>query len=94
MAATVHTVARNLYHWAKCNPARIADIRAAFDEAVSGGALTKGGMDSVTSATKNGVTMQKMVGLNEGDRQTALRLALQYLEEGMAPARSYSFGRF
>lgn len=94
MAASVHTVARNLYYWAKGNPARMADIQTAFDSAVSGGALSKGGMDSVTSATKNGVTMQKMVGLHEGDRQTALRLALQYLEAGILPSSSRAFGRF
>lgn len=94
MAANANTVARNLYEWAKGNPKRIAQLRTAFDESVSGGALTKGGLDSITSATKNGVTMQKMVGLTEDQRQTALRWAIGWLEKGLVPAGSRSFGRF
>jgi hypothetical protein len=56
--------------------------------------LTKGGLDSITSATKNSVTMQKMIGLNESDRQNALRWALDYLQNGFVPAQSRSLGRF
>lgn len=46
------------------------------------GSLGKGGLDSVTSASKNGVSMQKTVGLTEPQRQDALRLALQWLDLG------------
>jgi hypothetical protein len=51
-------------------------------------------MDSIMQATKNGVTMQKMVGLNEGERQTALRMAMEYLNIGFIPTSSRSLGRF
>ncbi len=94
MAASVYQVARNLFAWAKDNAKRTAQIQSAFDDAVAGGALTKGGLDSITSATKNSVTMSKMVGMNENDRQTALRLAVQWLAAGYAPATSRSLGRF
>ena len=53
MAASVYSVARNLYAYACGNAARIAEIQTAFDASMSGGALTKGGLDAVTSATKN-----------------------------------------
>lgn len=85
MASTV-SVATDLYHWAKDDASRIQQIRAAFDTGISAGALTKGGMDSISSATKNGVTMQKMIGLGEGERITALRTALAYLCAGYAPS--------
>ena len=93
MAANVREVARNLFHYANGNPQRIAGIKSAFDAAM-GGALNKGGMDSITQATKNGVTMQKLVGLNEVERQTALRMAMEYLNIGFVPASSRSLGRF
>jgi hypothetical protein len=93
MAANPKEVARNLFYYAQGNPQRIASIRSAFDSSVAG-ALTKGGLDSITSATKNSVTMQKMIGLNESDRQNALRWALDYLQNGFIPAQSRSLGRF
>ena len=93
MAANVREVARNLFHYANGNPQRIVGIKSAFDAAM-GGALSKGGMDSITSATKNGVTMAKLVGLNEVERQTALRMAMEYLNIGFVPASSRSLGRF
>ena len=93
MAANVREVARNLFHYANGNPQRIAGIKSAFDAAM-GGALSKGGMDSIQSATKNGVTMAKLIGLNEIERQTALRLAMEYLNAGFVPVSSKSLGRF
>jgi hypothetical protein len=93
MAANVREIARNLFHYANGNPQRIASIKSAFDDAMSG-ALTKGGMDSISQATKNGVTMQKLVGLNEGERQTALRMAMEYLTMGFVSVSSRSLGRF
>jgi hypothetical protein len=93
-ASDVYKIARNLFTYAHGNSKRIAQIRAAFDEAVAGGALSKGGLDVVTSATKNGVSVQKMVGLDEGSRQTALRIALQWLDAGYAPPTGRSLARF
>lgn len=93
MASNPTEVARNLFHYAKGNASRIASIQSAFDSAMTG-ALTKGGMDSLTGAMKNGVNMTKLVGLNEQDRQTALRMATEWLRVGFLPVQSRSFGRF
>lgn len=93
MPSNAKEVARNLFHYAKDNPERIASIQAAFDASVAG-ALTKGGMDMITSAAKNNVSMSKLVGMNEVDRQNALRWALQYLTVGFVPSQSRSTGRF
>jgi hypothetical protein len=93
MAANTREVARNLFRYANGNPARIREIRAAFDSAMTG-ALTKGGMDNITNATKNGVGMTKMVNLNEEERQSALAMALDWLDAGFVPCASRSYGRF
>jgi selenophosphate synthetase-related protein len=93
MPSNAIDVAKNLFHYAKGNPKRIADIQSAFDSSVSG-ALTKGGMDLITSAAKNNVSMQKLVGMNEVDRQNALRWALQYLMNGFVPSQTRSIARF
>lgn len=93
MATNPREVARNLFHYARGNPSRIREVRKAFDLAMAG-PLTKGGMDSLTSANKNGVSMQKLVGLNEGDRMTALRTAIEWLELGFVPSQSRSIGSF
>jgi hypothetical protein len=86
-ASHIRATALNLYHWAKGNQDRIDQIRVSFDAAMSG-PLAAGGMDSVTSATKNGVSMQKLVGLSETDRVTALRMAIDWLESGMPSSRT------
>lgn len=93
MPSNAKDIAKNLFYYAKGNPQRIAAIQSAFDASVAG-ALTKGGMDMVTSAAKNNVSMQKLVGMNETDRQNALRWALQYLMSGFVPSQSRSIGRF
>jgi hypothetical protein len=94
MASDVYKVARNLFTWAYGNSKRINQIKAAFDDAVSGGALTKGGLDNVTSANKNGVSMSKTIGLDEASRQTSLRIALQWLDAGYAPPTGRTLARF
>jgi hypothetical protein len=93
MAANPTREAGKLYRWACGNPKRIAAIREAFDAAMEGGALTKGGTDSVTSASKNGVSYQKVIGLSEVQRTDALDLALTYLQAGFPPS-SRTIGRF
>ena len=93
MAGNPREVAQNLFHYAKGNAERIASVNRAFDAAMTG-ALTKGGMDSITGAMKNGVQMSKLVGLNEQDRQTALRMAVDWLRIGFMPCQSRSLGRF
>lgn len=93
MAANPTREAGKLYRWACGNPKRIAAIRDAFDAAMEGGVLTKGGTDSVTSASKNGVSYQKVIGLTEAQRTDALDLALTYLDAGFPPS-SRTIGRF
>lgn len=93
MAANTREVAKNLFRYANGNPARVREIRSAFDSAMAG-ALTKGGMDNIINATKNGVGMTKMVNLNEEQRQSALAMALDWLELGYVPYTARSYGRF
>lgn len=92
MAANAFQAAQDLYDYAVGNSGRIASVKAAFDSAVSTGILTKGGTDNVTSATKNGVTMQKTVGLTESQRITALRIAVAGLENNTRPSTA-AYGR-
>lgn len=92
MAASAFQAAQDLYDYAVGNSGRIATIKAAFESAVSAGILTKGGTDNVTSATKNGVTYQKTVGLTESQRITALRIAVAGLENNTRPSTA-SYGR-
>lgn len=93
MPSSAKDIAKNLFYYAKGNPQRIASIQAAFDESVAG-ALSKGGLDMISSAAKNNVSMSKLVGMPEVDRQNALRWALSYLAAGFVPSSSRSFGRF
>jgi hypothetical protein len=86
MAANAFQAAQDLYDYAVGNSGRIATIKAAFDSAVSAGLLTKGGTDNVTSATKNGVTYQKTVGLPESQRITAMKIAIAGLENNTRPS--------
>jgi hypothetical protein len=87
MAASTYDVARNLFEWARGDEVRIGQINAAFDAAVTGGALAKGGLNSIGSGTKNGVTAQMVIGLPENDRITALRLVKGWLAQGFCPGR-------
>ncbi len=86
MAANAFQAAQDLYDYAAGNASRIATVKAAYDSAVSAGLLTKGGTDNVTSATKNGVTYQKTVGLTESQRITAMRIAITGLENNTRPS--------
>lgn len=83
MAASVLDVAKNLFEWARDDETRIGQVNAAFDAACSG-SLVKGGLNSVGSGTKNGVTVQMVIGLSEPDRITALRTAKTWLARGYA----------
>jgi cell division FtsZ-interacting protein ZapD len=94
MADSPYAVAKNLFVWAKDNAKRTAQIQQAYDEGVPLGALTRGGLDSITNGTKNGVSMSKIAQLSENDRHTALRLALDWLKLGFYPSSSRSMGRF
>lgn len=93
MAANAFQAAQDLYDYACGNVGRIAEVKAAYSSAVSAGLLTKGGTDNVTSATKNGVSYQKTVGLPEAHRITALRIAITGLENNTRPS-TRTFARY
>jgi hypothetical protein len=56
--------------------------------------IADGGLDKVTSATKNGVSMAKQVGLTVPEAMTAMGMALDWIEAGYVPCQSRSYGRF
>ena len=93
MAADPTEAAKTLYDYACGDAAKIAEIQAAYNSAVSSGLLTKGGTGDITSATKNGVTYQKTVGLPEIHRIKAMELALAGLATNTRPS-SRSYVRF
>jgi hypothetical protein len=91
MAANPFQAAQDIYDYAVGDSTRIAAVKAAFDSAISTGLLTKGGTDSISSATKNGVTYQKMIGLSEPQRITAMRIAIAGLDANTRPStRTYA----
>lgn len=93
MAANPFQAAQDIYDYACGNAARIAEVKAAYSSAVSSGLLTKGGTDNVTSATKNGVTFQKTVGLTESQRISAMQIAIKGLENATRPS-THTFARY
>lgn len=93
MAANALDAAKEIYDYAVGDSARIAAVKAAHVAAVSGGFLTKGGTDNVTSATKNGVTYQKTVGLTESQRISALGMAVRGLDNNTRPSNR-TFARY
>jgi hypothetical protein len=56
--------------------------------------ITDGGLDKVTSATKNGVSMAKQVGLSVPQAMEAMGIALDWIACGNIPVVTRSYGRF
>ena len=56
--------------------------------------ISDGGLDKVTSATKNGVSMGKQVGLSVPQVMEAMSKAIAYAELGYVPQTSRTLGRF
>tara|TARA_B110000503_G_C7096186_1_gene391708 strand:+ start:789 stop:1067 length:279 start_codon:yes stop_codon:yes gene_type:complete len=56
--------------------------------------ISDGGLDKVTSATKNGVSMGKMVGLTVPQVIEAMSKAIAYAELGYVIQTSRTLGRF
>ena len=50
------------------------------------GALTKGGMNSIVSGSKNGVAYGMLVGMSMQDQLLSLNLAVKYLAEEVRPS--------
>jgi hypothetical protein len=56
--------------------------------------MAPGGLATVTSATKNGVSMGKTMGLSAPDTLTAMGLAIEWIALGYVPCQSRSYARF
>lgn len=93
MAANTFHAAQDIYDYAFGNASRIAEVKAEYASAVSAGYLTKGGTDNVTSASKNGVAMQKTVGLTESQRISAMNIAIRGLDANTRPS-TRTFARY
>ena len=82
--------------WAKggmTSRANAALIRKRYD-ALFAQSLTAGGLDTVTNATKNSVTMGKSMGLSVIETLEALSKAVEWIDAGTVPSQSRSLGRF
>ena len=93
MAASISQVARQ---WAKHgldNPKFSAALSTQYN-ALMAQSITPGGLDKVTSATKNGVSMAKQVGLSVPDAMTAMGMAIAWIKADVVPSQSRSLGRF
>lgn len=56
--------------------------------------MEPGGLATVTSATKNGVSMGKTMGLSIPDTLTAMGRALEWIDLGYVPCQSRSIAGF
>lgn len=56
--------------------------------------ISEGGLDKVTSATKNGVSMGKQVGLSTPETMEAMSKAISYIDLGLVPYTTRTYGRF
>ena len=93
MAANAHQVAREWARHGISNPRFAAALSQRYN-AMMTQSIAEGGLDKVTSATKNGVSMAKQVGLSVPDAMTAMGQALAWIESGIIPVQSRAFGRF
>ena len=56
--------------------------------------ISEGGLDKVTSATKNGVSMGKQAGLSVPETMEAMSKAISYIDLGLVPYTTRTYGRF
>jgi len=93
MDAKVSQVARE---WAKaglCDAGIAAKLRTNY-RALILASMEPGGLATVTSATKNGVSMGKTMGLSITETLTAMGRAVEWIELGYVPCQLRSLGRF
>ena len=93
MDSRISQVARE---WAKAG-LYDAQIAAKLDtnyRALVSQSLDPGGLATVTSATKNGVSMGKAMGLSVPETLTAMGRAIEWINLGYIPCQSRSLGRF
>jgi hypothetical protein len=84
--------------WAKrgvTDPKFAAKLKARRDE-VSDASLTAGGLQQITSASKNGVstTINGGTSLGPQEEMAALQLACEWVAAGVVPSRTRGYGRF
>ena len=83
-------------NWAKagmCDPEIAARLRSNYRALVLQ-SMEPGGTATVTSATKNGVSMGKAVGLTIPQTMDAMQTAIGWMDLGYVPCRSRSIARF
>lgn len=68
-------------------------LRKRYNELLTA-SISDGGLDKVTSATKNGVSMGKQVGLSVPDTMEAMSKALSFIDLGIVPYTNRTLGRF
>jgi hypothetical protein len=93
MAGNPQQIARTWAKHALANPT----FKAKLEEnhaALMLRSIEPGGLDSVTSATKNAVTMAKSVGLSVADSMTAMGWALEWVCLGYVPRTSRTTASF
>jgi len=91
---TALEAARELYYIAKDDARFCSQIRTSYRAAVASGYLSKGGIDSIVNASKNGSSMTMMQGIKEGDRIRAMRYALAWVDQGGMPVSGRAIARF
>jgi len=91
---TALEAARELYYIAKDDARFCSQIRTSYRAAVASGYLSKGGLDSIVNASKNGSSMTMMQGIKEGDRIRAMRYALAWVDQGGMPVSGRAIARF
>jgi predicted dinucleotide-utilizing enzyme len=82
--------------WAKAglrDPSFAVCLRDAYS-AMLRQSIAAGGLDVVTSATKNGVSMTKTIGLKPLEGMEAMGIALDWIALGVVPSTSRALGRF
>lgn len=68
-------------------------LRKRYNELLTA-SISEGGLDKVTSATKNGVSMGKQVGLSVPDTMDAMSKAISFIDLGIVPYTTRTLGRF
>lgn len=68
-------------------------LRKRYNELLTA-SISEGGLDKVTSATKNGVSMGKQVGLSVPETMDAMSKAISYIDLGIVPYTKRTLGRF
>lgn len=86
--ADIVGLAQDFYDEALCDPSFASALRAARKSLLSG-VLSGGTYGSIVSAGKNGANYTIRIDISTEDRRKALKLAVQGLDSGYRPGRTY-----